>query len=173
VRFQKTPETCYFQVHSEEIPFSEGHSVFISLSHSEDNTRAPEGEQTLSASIHTHEKYWPHPRKSDEYKKQKKDLNKAFQKVINETFSDYGIEFLGRLEIGTPHTFERYTGRYKGRVGGLPHKRLTTLLSYPSSQTKLSNFYRLGDTVFPGQGVVGVISGAQKLIKLFIKRGEL
>jgi phytoene dehydrogenase-like protein len=173
VRFQKPPETCYFQIHSKELPFSEGHSVFISLSHPEDDSRAPQGEQTLTASIHTHEKHWPHPRKSDDYKKQKAELNEAFQKVINKTFSHYGIEFLSRLEIGTPHTFERYTGRYRGRVGGLPHKRLKTLLSYPSSQTKLANFYRLGDTVFPGQGVVGVISGAQKLIELFKQRGEL
>lgn len=173
VSFKTPPESCYFQVHTREIPYSEGHSVFISLSHPKDHSRAKEGTQTLTASVHSHEESWPHARKSTEYLNQKKELSKAFQKVFEKTFSEYGVEFLGKLEIGTPYTFERYTGRYKGRVGGLPHKRLKTLLTYPSSQTKLEGFYRLGDTVFPGQGVVGVISGAQKLIDLLENEGKI
>lgn len=173
VSFKTPPETCYFQVHTKNIPYAKGNSVFISLSHPQDNTRAQEGTQTLSASIHTHESDWAYERKTPEYFQQKKELSIAFQKILEETFYEYGIVFIGRLEIGTPHSFERYTQRYKGRVGGLPHKRLKTLLTYPNSQTKLKNFFRLGDTVFPGQGVVGVISGAHKLIELLEAQGEV
>lgn len=173
IRFKKTPPASYFQVHSPDIPYSEGASVFISLSHPDDNLRAPTGQHALTASVHTHEKHWPYPRPTQEYKDQKKNLDKAFQKVIQRTFSEYGPELLGKLEVGTPHTFERYTGRFKGRVGGLPHKQLETLWRYPSSLTNLKGFYRLGDTVFPGQGVVGVVSGAQKLVQHLEENGEL
>jgi phytoene dehydrogenase-like protein len=66
---------------------------------------------------------------------------------------------LSQIETATPRTFERYIGRLEGQVGGVPLRvRNFLFLSSPSvlahpikPECKL---ILMGDTVFPGQGVV-------------------
>ncbi|MBK6680713.1 MAG: hypothetical protein IPG53_12120 [Ignavibacteriales bacterium] len=68
------------------------------------------------------------------------------------------------VEFGTPVTFEKYTGRFRGLVGGVPHSVKNNLLKMNSGVTPFKNFYNTGDTVFPGQGTVAVTIGASNLV---------
>jgi phytoene dehydrogenase-like protein len=68
-----------------------------------------------------------------------------------------------RYEIGTPRTFRRYTSRADGMVGGIPLDRRIFPWSYPRPTTPFEGLYTIGDNVFPGQGIPGVVLGALSL----------
>ncbi|NBX16519.1 MAG: hypothetical protein EBR09_04055 [Proteobacteria bacterium] len=66
---------------------------------------------------------------------------------------------LSQVETATPRTFEKYTGRLSGQVGGVPLRlghflffSFPSLLRHPHRRN--CNVIVMGDTVFPGQGVV-------------------
>lgn len=66
--------------------------------------------------------------------------------------------------VGTPKTFQRYTGRYNGTVGGIPLIKDYIPLRYPFNFTPIKGLYLVGDSVFPGQGWPGVIVGVLNLL---------
>jgi phytoene dehydrogenase-like protein len=59
------------------------------------------------------------------------------------------------IELATPHTFERYTGRWRGLVGGVPQTPATAALGAFSHVSGTPGLVLAGDTVFPGQSTVG------------------
>ena len=97
---------------------------------------------------------------SGNYDQQVQEVKELIRKTFNERFPDKNIEEMGNIEIGTPHTIQRFTNRHKGLVGGLPHNLKNNILTFPAQETALSGFYQIGDTTFPGQGIVGVTTGA-------------
>jgi phytoene dehydrogenase-like protein len=48
-------------------------------------------------------------------------------------------------------------------VGGIPLDRRIFPWSYPRPTTPFEGMYAIGDTVFPGQGIPGVVLGALSL----------
>jgi prolycopene isomerase len=57
--------------------------------------------------------------------------------------------------IATPLTHKRYLKRYKGSYGPLlPHGQI--ILQKPQNTTPINNLYAVGDSTFPGQGVIAV-----------------
>lgn len=163
VKLEKPLESLYFQIHSpKKITHAHGPSLFFSFSDVTDRSRAPQGWQTVTVSTHC-EDGESFQRGSSDYKAFKNTFANEIEELFRDSFSEYGITEMGRIEVGTPASFERYTGRHLGRVGGLPHGKLLDMLKFPSYQTSDPKFYRIGDTVFPGQGVVGVVTGAYHL----------
>ncbi len=72
------------------------------------------------------------------------------------------------LLSGTPSTYEFYTGRFNGFVGGIPHSVKKNLLRMPPNKTPFTNLYMVGDTVFPGQGIPAVVLGALNTVNRII-----
>jgi len=58
---------------------------------------------------------------------------------------------------GTPLTFQRFTHRPLGLVGGYPQ---TSLFNVRGPATGITNLWRVGDSIFPGQSTAGVTLGA-------------
>ncbi len=66
-----------------------------------------------------------------------------------------------RLQLpGTPVTFERFTGRPWGMVGGFAQ---TSLFAARGPRTGLNNLWLVGDSIFPGQSTAGVTLGALRV----------
>jgi phytoene dehydrogenase-like protein len=61
---------------------------------------------------------------------------------------------------GTPITYQFYTSRHKGMVGGFPQ---TSLLRARSPRTGIANLRLVGDSVFPGQSTAGVTLGGMRV----------
>jgi len=76
------------------------------------------------------------------------------------------------LLSGTPNTFEFYTKRYRGYVGGIPHSLRKSLINMSPNKTMLKNFYLSGDTAFPGQGIPAVVLGALNIHKIVMSKAE-
>lgn len=125
-------------------------NYFVSFSHPDDRKRAPEGFQAVTISTHVY---------ADEVTDKS-----LLQEII---MSDFQIRFpsqsIKHLTSGSPKTFERYTGRLNGYVGGVPFILGKNPLSLLAPVTSSAEIFRVGDTVFPGQGLCGVVAGALQL----------
>ncbi|MFN8559404.1 MAG: hypothetical protein U0531_19395 [Dehalococcoidia bacterium] len=60
------------------------------------------------------------------------------------------------VRAATPRTYAHYTQRRWGIVGGLRQDRRHGLLGAVSHRSGAPGLYLCGDTVFPGQGTIGV-----------------
>lgn len=142
-------------------PLGEGNSVFISLSPLDDPSRAPAGMRAAILSTHTRIADW---QGLDEaaYEERKAVYT---QKVL--TAAERALPgFRAAAEPvlpGAPHTYEFYTRRPFGMVGGFPQ---TSLLAARGPQTGFGNLWLVGDSIFPGQSTAGVTLGAMRVARL-------
>lgn len=139
----------YHQVHLND---PEIKNYFVSFSVPHDLKRAPAGYQTVTISTHVDAQI--------NYDVKKNELAAIIMNDFKKRFNVNNVKF---FTIGTPKTFERYTGRKNGFVGGLPFLYGTNPLTMLGPLTGEEGIYRVGDTVFPGQGLCGVVAGALQL----------
>lgn len=142
-------------------PLGEGNSVFISLADAQDDSRAPAGKRAATLSTHTaiepwwrlaHEDYDAYLARREEYAER---LLGAAEKALP------GIRRAVRLCLpGTPVTFDYYTRRPLGMVGGFPQ---TSLFKARGPGTGMRNLWLVGDSIFPGQSTAGVTLGAMRV----------
>ena len=159
----KTRESLYYQIHCDSIPNCETHSFFVSLSHPEDHSRTTTPErQVVTISTHTKPKTWLNLGKED-YKNKKDETTQFILKELCHHFS-ISINDLQDIQTGSPSTFIKYTKRTLGLVGGIPHSIKRNPLKLFFNFSPLKNFYLIGDTQFPGQGIAAVVLAAQNLV---------
>jgi len=120
---------------------------------------------SITISTHTDISIWRDLQK-DVYTDRKIEIEEAMLKVLEDYFPDlkFGIKY---IKSGTPKTFLRYVNRES--VGGIPLLRDYFRLNYPYPSTKDNNIFRVGDTIFPGQGIPGVVMGAMNCYALSSK----
>ena len=149
-----------------ERPLGEGNSVFISLADEDDRSRAPEGKRPATLSTHTAiEPWWDIYHQDRQAYLQRRET--YVQKML--AAAERAIPGIQRaIELclpGTPLTFEFYTRRPQGMVGGFPQ---TSLFAARGPQTGVSNLWLVGDSVFPGQSTAGVTLGAMRVANLVL-----
>lgn len=164
IKLKGYDKDLYHQVHLEKpLSFCSPHSLFFSLCPSDDDLRVTnEGYRTLSVSTHIDVKRYFEVLNEMGEAKLKAQWRNEITDYIKEYFSSNLLDLLNQ-GIGDPTTFYKYTSRFQGSVGGIPQSLEMTPLTYPKQSTGVKNFYHIGDTTFPGQGVVGVLMGAEAL----------
>ncbi len=129
-----------------------GDDVFLSLSQPDDELSAPRGWRTLNVSTHVRLKDWENLSAQD-YRARKKAIRERLLRGVRVALPDFD-EGKGFIITGTPSSWESYTGRHSGTVGGAPLSRRNANLRALPSRVGLPNFRLVGDTTFPGQGTV-------------------
>lgn len=153
-------ETAYYQIHlNKRIPFCEGNSIFVSFSLDDDIERAPIGWRAVTISIHTNPNDWLNLTK-EKYLERKGIVTEQILESFQRAFPELSSSEIKHQLTGTPQTFNFYTQRHNGYVGGIPHSLQNNFFSLPKNKTPFKNFYTVGDTTFPGQGIPAVIWGA-------------
>ena len=117
---------------------------------------------SLTVSTHAMPSLWENL-SQEEYHQRKQILQ---EEILNRIYKKIP-QLKGAIHdpfVGTPKTFERYTKRHKGLVGGIPITRKYFPFSYPLPFTPVEDLYFVGDTVFPGQGLLGVSVGVINLL---------
>jgi C-3',4' desaturase CrtD len=141
-------------------PLGEGNSVFLSLSLPGDTTRAPEGRRALTMSTHTALQPWwdLFERDRPAYEARKEAYAERIWAAAERVLP--GARAAADLALpGTPVTFERFTHRSLGWVGGFPQTSLAR-----AHRPKLSNgLWLVGDSIFPGQSTLAVTMGALRV----------
>ncbi|MGL4649960.1 MAG: phytoene desaturase family protein, partial [Caldilineaceae bacterium] len=141
-------------------PLGEGNSVFISASPGWDGGRAPYGMRALTISTHTALKPWWELAEYDSamYARRKaayvERMLTAAERVVP------GLRERAELIMpGTPVTFQRFTRRAWGWVGGFPQTSLTRAWA----PRLAPGLWMVGDSIFPGQSTAAVALGGLRV----------
>jgi C-3',4' desaturase CrtD len=144
---------------SYEATLGEGNTTFLSFSGAGETQRARDGGRAVTISTHTDVARWERAyRAGREF-----ELRAAYtQKLLAalERVVPRAARSARFVESATPHTFERYTGRRRGLVGGLPQTPANSVFGAFSQRTPVAGLYLCGDTTFPGQSTVGAALSA-------------
>lgn len=143
-------------------PLGEGNSVFLSLSDSADDSRAPTGMRAATLSTHTDiAAWWALRQGPDEAAYLARREEYAERLVAAAERAIPGLRGAIRLRLpGTPVTFQYYTGRPLGMVGGFAQ---TSLFDARGPRTPVENLWLVGDSIFPGQSTAGVTLGGMRV----------
>lgn len=151
-------------------PLGEGNSLFVSISPEWDKKRAPIGQRAITVSTHTNLKKWWNLVNMDlsAYENEKLLFTNKIFDGLELIFP--GIRRASSLILpGTPITFQRYTGRKLGWVGGFPQTSLFTNF-HPQLD---KNLYVVGDSIFPGQSTAAVALGGLRVAKNILNKRSI
>lgn len=135
-------------------------SIFVSFSDLEDDMMAPNGEYSVTISIHTDTRFWDRLSK-EEYAIKKKNLQAEIVSFFCDQLSIMDNEITQQF-AATPNTFGRYIKRRV--LGGMPLEFKNYFLKFGSP--KVGDFYYCGDNIFPAQGWAGVVAGVVNMKKV-------
>ncbi len=142
-----------------DAPLGEGNTTFLSFSGENEPHRARNGGRAVTISTHTDVARWERAFKDGAIE----GLIAAYAAKLLAALGRVLPEASGRalfIEAATPHTFARYTARYRGLVGGLPVTPAQATWRAFTQRSPLRGLYLCGDTTFPGQSTVGATLGA-------------
>ncbi len=144
-------------------PLGETNSVFLSISDARHDDRAPAGRRAANISTHTAIAPWwslrEDPAREQEYLERREryaeDMLDAAERAIP------GLR--GAIELclpATPVTYQHWTGRPRGMVGGFPQG---SIFAARGPRTPIPNLWLVGDSIFPGQSTAGVTLGGMRV----------
>lgn len=147
-------------LYDENGPIGENNSLFVSVSQPGDG-RAPIGQATITASSFTDPMRWAH---CQDYPALKQDYMQTAIARLGQFF-DLSDHNLLHQEAATPRTFERYTARAQGIVGGIG-QRLSTFGPFGfANRAPLPGLWLVGDSTHPGEGTAGVSYSALTVVR--------
>ncbi|WFA21083.1 FAD-dependent oxidoreductase [Paenibacillus mucilaginosus] len=148
------PPVLYHQfIRSYGAPLAETNQFLLSISRPGDDLRAPAGHAALTASTHTApDPWWSLGREA--YERRKQEYADSILEGADRVFPGFS-DSLDVVLPGTPVTFERYTQRSRGKVGGYIPQGPLDLLRMSSAYSGVPGVYLCGDTVYPGAGTLG------------------
>jgi phytoene dehydrogenase-like protein len=160
VRDQPPQQVLHHQVHVPEgLPYTGSKSFFVSFSHPDDHQRAPKGETVVAISTHV-----PDPVQS--YIADKQPLEEAILEVMERQGLLCKKQIVYR-DSATPGAWIFWTQRAYGMVGGYPQYSHVKPWQMKDARLDQKGAYLCGDTVYPGQGIVGTcLSGIIAVHKL-------
>ncbi|MGJ3237846.1 MAG: phytoene desaturase family protein [Anaerolineae bacterium] len=150
-------------VNSYEGVMGEAETLYVSMSPAWDTSRAPDGKRAVTVSTHTQVQQWWDMLAEDEQAYY--DCKQVYAERMIEGIDRVLPGFKNAVELvlpGSPVTYEFYTMRHKGMVGGFPQ---SSLLRARGPRTGIANIRLVGDSVFPGQSTAGVTLGGIRVAK--------
>lgn len=158
-----------FPLHHQVIvrrPLGEGNTLFLSLSPEWDQKRAPAGKRALTMSTHTTLDSWWNLAEHDPEAFKARQAQYAASLLAAAEHVLPGLRQAAELVLpGTPLTFERFTGRARGWVGGFQQ---TSLLR--SWGPRLApHLWMVGDSIFPGQSLAATALGGLRVADAILR----
>ena len=141
-------------------PLGEANSVFLSLSPAWDEARAPAGQRALTLSTHTALGPWWDLFENDRAGYETRKAAYTAQMLAAAEQALPGLRDASRFVLpGTPVSFQRFTRRAWGWVGGFPQTNL-----FRAWGPRLApNLWMVGDSIFPGQSTAAVALGGLRV----------
>lgn len=148
----------------------EGDSLFVSASPASGTGRAPAGQRAVTVSTHTRPGPWfdALARGPDDYLRMKERYTGKVLALLGREMPGAG-EAIRSVTAATPVTWERWTGRKGGYVGGYVQ---SSLFGVPGPSTAFDNLFLAGDSIFPGQSLPGVVTGARRTVELALRQAR-
>jgi C-3',4' desaturase CrtD len=146
-------------LHDYDRPLGDGNNMFISVSAPGDTESAPLGHRAVMISTHCRLQDWE-GLGEQEYSERKSDMTDRVVNLARRVYPELGSNAVV-LQAGTPRTYERFTHRPRGAVGGA---RLTLRNSNQRAiphDIGVPGFWLAGDTTWPGLGTVACVLGSR------------
>ena len=139
----------------------ENNSLFVSVS-KEGDGRAPVGKATIIASTFTDADKW-YAADADVAALKAEYTQGAIDRLSN--YFQLSPESIEVSEAGTPQTFAKFTGRYRGYVGGVGQRVATFGPFGVANRTPINGLWLVGDSTHPGEGTAGVSYSALTVVR--------
>jgi phytoene dehydrogenase-like protein len=151
-----------------DAPLGNGNNMFVSVSGVGDLESAPAGFRTVMISTHCNLADWqklPDP----EYQQRKTAMGDRLIAFARRVYPHLGMN-PKVYEIGTPHTYERFTHRPGGAVGGVRQTLENSNQRAIPHDMGIPGFWLVGDTTWPGLGTVACVLGSRIVAEDVLKR---
>ena len=140
-------------------PLGDGNNMFISVSADGDEASAPPGHRAVMISTHCDVEDWEHLSDA-EYAQRKSAMSARLLQAARRVYPSLGERALV-FEAGTPRTYERFTHRPRGAVGGLQLTLDNSNQRAIPHDIGCPGFWLAGDTTWPGLGTVACVLGSR------------
>ncbi|XP_078172358.1 prolycopene isomerase, chloroplastic-like [Carex rostrata] len=130
-------------------------SIFLSIPTVLDPSLAPEGHHILHIFTTSGIEDWEGLGRKDYEHKKETVANEIIQRLEDKLFPGLQTSIVLK-EVGTPKTHRRFLARDNGTYGPMPRGTPKGLLAMPFNTTAIDGLYCVGDSCFPGQGVIAV-----------------
>jgi C-3',4' desaturase CrtD len=162
-----------FPLHHQVIvkrPLAEGNTVFLSISPEWEQGRAPEGKRAVTVSTHTGLSTWWGLFSKDRlaYKVLQADYTERLLSAGEQILP--GLRQAAELVLpGSPVTFQRYTRRAWGWVGGFPQNNLL----HAWGPRLMPGLWMVGDSIFPGQSTAATALGGLRIARAILEQFQM
>lgn len=141
-----------------EVKLGDGNNMFISISAKDDTISAPTGFRSVMISTHCKLSEWQSLSET-EYEIKKRAIGQKLIESARKVYPSLGENAI-IYEIGTPLTYQKFTNRTKGNVGGFKQTLENSNFNAIPHDIGIENMWLTGDNTWPGLGTVaGLISG--------------
>jgi C-3',4' desaturase CrtD len=149
-------------------PLGVGNNMFVSVSAAGDLESAPPGHRAVMISTHCELAPWeglaPHT-----YLARKREVGEQLIALARRVYPDLGRDAIV-YEVATPRTYERFTRRPKGAVGGVRQTLSNSNQNAIPHDLGIPGYWIAGDTTWPGLGTVAGCLGSRLVAEGAIRR---
>jgi len=156
---QGQPFTHHQLLQHYDRPLGDGNNMFVSVSAPGDVESAPAGFRAVMISTHTELKAWE-GLSPDPYEDRKREAGDRLVTLARRVYPDLGRSAAVR-EVGTPRTYERFTSRPRGAVGGARLAPMNANQRAVPHDVGVPGFWLVGDGTWPGLGTVACCLGSR------------
>jgi len=140
-------------------PLGDGNNMFVSVSAPGDTDSAPAGHRAVMLSTHTDLADWE-GLDDVEHARRRDALGDLLVSQAREVYPRLAARAVVR-EVGTPRTYERFTSRPRGAVGGVRQSTANSNQHAVPHDLGVPGFWVVGDTTWPGLGTVACVLGSR------------
>ena len=144
---------------SYDAPLGSGNNMFISVSAPGDRSSAPKGHRAVMISTHCELEPWENLSRQ-EYRARRSEIGERLITLARRVYPELGTEPTV-LEVGTPRSYERFTRRPHGAVGGARQTLLNSNQKAIPHDIGVPGFRLVGDRTWPGLGTVACVLGSR------------
>ncbi|KAF8665234.1 hypothetical protein HU200_054130 [Digitaria exilis] len=130
-------------------------SIFLSIPTVLDPSLAPEGHHILHIFTTAGIEDWEGLSRKEYEDKKEVVANEIIRRLEKKLFPGLRDSIVLK-EVGSPKTHRRFLARNDGTYGPMPRGKPKGLLAMPFNTTSIDGLYCVGDSCFPGQGVIAV-----------------
>ncbi|MFC7196528.1 hypothetical protein ACFQL4_20930 [Halosimplex aquaticum] len=153
-------ELTHHQVlRSYDEPLGDGTNMFVSVSAPGDTVCAPAGHRAVMLSTHCDVAEWQ-GLGPEEYERKKRAIGERLLTGARTVYPDLGTDPVV-YEVGTPVTYQAFTDRPRGAIGGYRQTLGNTNQNAVPQDVGVDGFYLAGDTTWPGLGTVACLEGSR------------
>jgi phytoene dehydrogenase-like protein len=146
-------------MHDYDRPMGMGNNMFVSVSAAGDLQSAPAGHRAVMLSTHCELSPWESLSPAI-YVMQKRDISERLIALARRVYPELGCEAVVH-EVATPRTFERFTNRPGGAVGGVRQSLWNANQHAIPHDLGIPGYWLAGDTTWPGLGTVAGCLGSR------------